>query len=153
MKPTALDTLTQHLQHDDASRVFSVAIGALVGFFAPIQAFLITVFMLVVADVITGIWASKHRGEPFRASKLKNTVGKMVLYPLAILISQIMVNTYFKDVTIFNSLSYMVALFISAVEFQSNIENIGDITGIDIWSQVKEFIQSRIKAKPKNQTS
>lgn len=144
---TPLDTLTQHLQHDNAGKVFAVAMGWTIGFFAPIQAFLITIFILVLADVVTGIWASMKRGEPFRASKLKNTVSKMVLYPVAVLISQVMVLTYFPSTPIISSLTYMVALFVSAVEFQSAVENVGDITGINLWGAVKDYFREKFNTK------
>lgn len=144
---TPLDTLSHHFVHDKGMVLLSALLGAAGGFLAPVQAFLLTVLGLVACDVITGIWKSKKAGNPITANKLGNTVQKVVLYPVAILISQVMVTTFFKDVPLAGSLTYIVALFISAVEFQSNIENIGAITGIDLWSQVKGWIASKVKTK------
>lgn len=151
---TLNDTLKNTLQSaenmSDAAKIASAALGIALSYIAPFQAFLITIIILVIADIVTGIWASLKRGEKFTASKLKNSLGKAILYPLSIILSNLMVQTFFADVPVVSSLTYIVALFISAVEFQSNIENIGSITGIDIWSRVKDWLSSRMPGNKKD---
>lgn len=129
------------------TKLFSALLATALAYIAPFQSFLIAALVLVILDQVTGTWAAMKRGERFEAKKMKMLVGKIVLYPLAILIAHLMVETFFKDVPVVESLTYMVAMFICAVEFQSNIENIGSITDIDIWSQVKDWITSRLKTK------
>lgn len=125
----------------------SAATGWLLAYVAPVQNFLITVAVLVSADVVTGIWAARKRGTGFKSSALKRTVNKMVFYPLAIILSHEMTRTFFSDVPVVENLTYMVSLFICVVEFQSNIENIGTITGIDIWSRIKGYIGAKLNKK------
>lgn len=126
----------------------SIAGGWLLAYVSPVQNFLITVAVLVLADVVTGIWAARKRGVKFTSTVLKRTVNKIVFYPLAILLSHQMTLTFFTDFPVVENLTYMVSLFICVVEFQSNIENIGTITGIDIWTRIKEFIGSKLSKKP-----
>lgn len=121
----------------------SILVGWVASFVAPVQAFMLLVWVLVAVDIVTGIWAAKSRGIRITSQAMGRTVPKMLLYPLAILISQGMVHTFFANVPIVESLTYMVALFIASVEFQSNIENIGAITGIDIWTHVRAWMKSR----------
>lgn len=125
----------------------SLILGWLMSLIAPVQPFLITISILVVCDMVTGIWAARKTGAPFTSSKLARTLPKIIFYPLSILISELMVFTYFQGTPVFESLTYMVALFISTVEFQSNIENIGRITGNNIWNHVKNWLVDRVRAK------
>lgn len=119
--------------------------GWAMSFIAPIQPFLITIAVLVLCDVITGVWAAYKVGEPISAARLARTVPKVILYPAAVMISQLMVKTFFDGTAVVEGLTYMVALFISTVEFQSNIENIGKITGMDLWSQLKTIVIDRVR--------
>lgn len=128
-----------------AWKMGSIVLGWLASLIAPVQPFLISIAVLVVCDVVTGIWAARKRGELITSAKMARTVPKIILYPLGILISELMVKTYFGDTPVVGSLTYMVALFISTVEFQSNIENIGHITGMNIWKHIKVFVVERVK--------
>lgn len=125
----------------------SGALGWLLHYVAPVQHFLITVAVLVAADVVTGLWAAHKMGRPFNSLTLKKTVNKLVFYPLAIILSHVMTLTFFSDVPVVENLTYMVSLFICVVEFQSNIEHIGTITGIDIWARIKEYIGAKLSKK------
>lgn len=128
-----------------AWKIASVLLGWIASLIAPVQPFLIAIAALVVCDVVTGIWASKKRGEAFSSSRLSRTVPKIVLYPIGILLSELMVATYFTGTPVVSSLTYMVALFISTIEFQSNIENIGRITGTNLWRHLKVWFVERVK--------
>lgn len=127
-------------------KVGSVVMGWFLSLIAPVQPFLMAIWILVAADIATGIWAARSQGVRITSQAMGKTVPKIMLYPLAILISQLMVGTFFANTPVIESLTYMVALFICSVEFQSNIENIGKVTGIDIWKQVRAYIQNRNKS-------
>ncbi len=123
----------------------AIALGGIFSFIAPVQSFIIAAMALVFVDVITGVWASKNRSEKFNSRRLYMTVSKLILYPLTILISNLVVVTFFKDIPVVDGLTYMVSLFLCMVEFQSNIENVGDIVNIDIWSNIKKWFADKIK--------
>jgi hypothetical protein len=130
-----------------ALKVGSLALGFLLSYIAPVQSFLIAVAVLVCADVVTGVWASHKSGEAITSRRASRTVSKLVGYPLAILLSHLMATTFFANVPVLDGVTYAVALFIAAVEFKSNLENISAITGIDLWAQVSDFINSKLKTK------
>lgn len=128
-------------------KVGSVVLGWFMSLILPVQPFLICIGFLVAVDVITGVLAARHRGERLSSAKMGRTIPKVLLYPLAVIVSELMVQTFFQTTPVANSLTYMVALFICAVEFQSAIENIGTLTGNDIWSQVKDRMGALVKPK------
>ena len=107
-------------------------------FFTPIAPCLIGVGVLLFADVLTGIRAAKKRLETISSSKLSMTVNKIVFYALAIILSRLM-ETVFID---WLPLARLTAGYIAVVEFKSNIENIGEITEVDIWNYLKEKLTS-----------
>jgi hypothetical protein len=41
----------------------------------------------------------------------------------------------------------LTAGYIAIVEFKSNMENIGELTGTDIWNRIKEVIESSFGRK------
>lgn len=141
------DTLTSANELSATAKVASIVIGFMLSFVAPVQSFLIAVAVLVCADVVTGVWASKKRGEPITSRRASRTISKLIGYPIAILLSHLMATTFFQDVPVLDGVTYAVALFIAAVEFKSNLENISTITGIDLWAQVAQFINNRLKPK------
>ena len=84
---------------------------------------------------MTGVWKNVKKGEEFQSSKMSNTISKTVLYNIAI-ISAFLLEIYIIP---FLPVSKIVAGFLVTTEFQSLIENIGEITGIDIWGNIKKY--------------
>lgn len=103
-------------------------------FFTPIAPCLIGVGVLLFADVITGIKAAKKRLEPISSSKLSMTVNKIIFYAIAIMLSRMM-EIVFID---WLPLARLTAGYVAIVEFKSNMENIGEITEVDVWNFLKE---------------
>lgn len=128
-------------------------LGLLAGFglsfFGPIWKFLLVVFFLVMTDLFTGIKAARRRKERIHSKGLRRSINKICWYFLAIILTRVVEMAFFDDTWIQNHLTlvYMVAGFIASVEFQSNIENIGELTGIDIWSRIKNKINDLFKSE------
>lgn len=123
----------------------SLVMGALMIFLAPVKPFIIAAYILLAADVVLGLWASRRVKEPFTSLKLGRTVGKFVTYTLAIVLAQVMVKTFFDGTPILEGMTYTIALFICTVEFKSCLENIAIITGLELWAQVADFLASKVK--------
>lgn len=117
-------------------------------FFAPIGGYLALVVTLVMADLYTGIKAARKREEVINSKGLRKSIGKISLYFLAIILSRGMEVIFFEGRWINDHipLTYLVAGFISAVEFQSNIENISAMTGINIWEKIKGKFEGWLKS-------
>jgi len=117
---------------------------AAVMFFLPIHSFINLVIALITIDLITGIWASLKRGEPFTASRMAKTVYKFILYALAIIAAYILQLIGNDGV----GLPRIVALFVGSIELKSAYENIGKILGrdilIDLWQILKGKIEEMI---------
>jgi hypothetical protein len=103
-------------------------------FFAPIYAALIGIGVLIFADVLTGVRAAKKRGERIHSRRLSTTINKMIFYCLAIILSRVMEVSFISWLPI----AQLTAGYIAVVEFKSNMENIAEITGIDIWNFLKD---------------
>jgi len=99
----------------------------------PIAHFLAIGVLLVLCDWVTGVWAAINRKEKITSKGLRRTVGKVLLYSLAIVLVMVVETTFFES----NYLVAVVALYISIVELFSNLENISSITGRNIIGVVR----------------
>ena len=119
------------------STLITLGIPYIVFFFAPITAALAGLGVLIFADVITGCKAAKVRGEEIQSNRMARTVSKIIFYSIAIILSRVM-EVVFID---FIPVAQIQAGYIAIVEFKSNIENIGSITGVDIWKHLMKKIE------------
>lgn len=106
-------------------------------FFSPLHPLLLTVIILTSCDLFTGIIAAKKRGEKIHSRGLERTIIKCVLFCIAICLSHLMEIRFFDWLP----MTSIIAGYICVVEFKSNIENISEYTGIDIWKQLISKIQ------------
>lgn len=125
----------------------------LAGILAPAKALLISVGFLIIADLVTGVWAAIKRGEKIKSSAMRRTISKMVIYNIAV-ISGFLVETYMLE-NIF-PVSKIVASVIGLVELKSILENANSILGQDLFKtviaklgsqndQLREEIKQQIK--------
>jgi sugar phosphate permease len=128
-------------------------IAALIAVLAPAQALLISVGFLILADLVTGIWAAVKRGEKIQSSVARRTISKAVVYQLAV-ISGFLVETYMLEELL--PVSKIIASVIGLVELKSILENANSILGQDLFKTVlsrlgsdndklKEDIKQQIK--------
>jgi hypothetical protein len=114
---------------------------------APVHAVLISVGVLVAADLVTGVWAAIKRGEEIKSSKLRNSVSKLFIYQIA-LISGFLMQQYLLDdmIPIVKIMGGLVGL----VEFKSILENANSITGTDLFKLVIQKLGSSNNAEKKD---
>lgn len=105
-------------------------------FLAPVKAALLAVVFLVVVDLITGIAASKKRGEKIESAKLGRTVVKLLGYELA-LITSFVTEKYLLEVL---PLLQTMAGFVGAVEILSVSENLAVLTGVPLYEAFKKLL-------------
>lgn len=103
-------------------------------FFTPITWSIIGIGVLVFADVFTGIRAAKKRGERIHSKGMSRTVGKMLYYTIAIVLSRVMELVF----TPWLPIAQLTSGYIAVVEFKSNLENIAQVTGVDVWNHLKD---------------
>lgn len=114
---------------------------AIIAVFAPIQAAITTVAILIAIDLITGIMASKKRGEPITSAGIKRTVGKVMLYEAALCVS-FLVQTYLTG-DILPAVKLISAL-VGVTELKSILENMDSISGQSLFKTlISKIVQSQ----------
>lgn len=115
--------------------------AAVVSVFAPIKATILVVGVLIIADLITGLFAAKKRGEVITSAGFRRTVVKGLVYQSAILLGylteQYLVGTDFVSIT------KVVSALIGLVEITSILENLNTINGSPIFAQLIEKLGSK----------
>jgi len=114
---------------------FGIFIVSMLSILIPVQPLMVVTSIMIAMDFLTGVWKNLKKGEKFSSSKMSNTISKMVLYQIAIL-TGFLLEIYIIPIL---PVSKIVAGFLATTEFQSLIENIGEITGIDIWGNIKKY--------------
>ena len=97
---------------------------------APIMMVIITVGVLIMVDLITGIWAALKRGEKISSAAMRRTISKIVIYQVAV-ISGFMLETYILEGIL--PVAKIVAGVIGMEEFKSILENCNMIMGGDMF--------------------
>ncbi len=109
--------------------------------FLPIQPLIVAAFVLITADLVVGILAARKEGIPITSSGIKRTVGKILLYELAIIISFIAEKYLLSDLM---PVSKLVAGFIGATELKSILENIDILNGSSLFKTlVNKVVQKQ----------
>lgn len=114
-------------------------IVALALVFSPIRHALLTVFCLVIADMVLGTLASKKRGEPITSAGFGRTVVKLFVYSAAIcfafLTQHYLTGEIFPVLNIVNSL-------VGLTEIKSLIESLNELSGTNLLKVVLDKLSS-----------
>ncbi len=104
-------------------------------FISPITPLMFTIGGLIIADTITGIWKSikKDGWISITSNKLSTTLTKIILYNLGVITGYCVESFMVPEVP----MTRVAAGFIGMIEMKSLWENIGEITGIDVWNKLK----------------
>jgi hypothetical protein len=116
-------------------------------FLAPVRATMIAVSVMVLIDLITGIWAAHRRKEKITSNGIRRTISKTLAYQIAIFSSFLMEKYFLSGIPVVK----VVAGLIGTTEFKSVLENLSSITGIDFLQVVIEKFQGKkIVPEPKD---
>ena len=125
--------------------MLKLGIPYLIFFFTPIAPLVLAVGFLSLMDTVTGVSRAKKAGEKIHSSKLTRTITKMVFYAIAIILARLMEIHFIPWMPI----AQITAGYIALVEFKSNMENIGELTGINIWNTLKDKLEGLAKGNRK----
>jgi phage-related holin len=109
-----------------------------VAILSPIKTLLLTIGFLIAADFIFGIIRAYTKKEIISSRKMSNTIGKILLYNLAI------ISVYFLDKYLIGSglhLEKVAAGLIGLTEFKSLDESFKTLFGWSLWDLLKKTIQ------------
>jgi Bacteriophage holin family len=96
---------------------------------APIKVVLIAAMALTLIDLLSGLAAARHRGEPITSTGLKRTIVKILVYEFVILLG------YLTEKYLVGDLLPVVKIltgYVGITELKSVLENVEEITGMDI---------------------
>lgn len=110
--------------------------------FMPIKATLITVMVLTVADLISGIMASRKEGKKITSSGLKRTIIKTTVYELVVMLGFLTEKYMIGDAL---PVVKILAGFIGLTELKSVLENIERISGMPIIKMLIERLNQTDK--------
>lgn len=112
---------------------------AILSVLAPIHSMIIVVGVLVILDLITGVWAAIKKGDKIKSARLRDSVSKLVIFQIAI-IGGFLLETYLLDGLL--PVSKLVAGTIGVVEATSLFENLNAIYGKNIFAIVIDKLGS-----------
>jgi phage-related holin len=107
--------------------------------FSPIKMVIITVGVLIMADLTTGILAARKRGEKISSSAMRRTISKMFIYQLTIICGFMLETNILSNII---PVAKIVAGVIGMVEFKSILENANTIVGGDIYKMILKKLGS-----------
>lgn len=112
---------------------------SVLAFLAPIQTLLCVVFVLVLLDFITGVWAARKRGEEIKSAAMRRSVSKLFVYEFALLGGLLIQTLVGRSIPVVNLIAGMIGL----VEGKSLLENLNVIYGGDLFKSVLEKLGSK----------
>jgi phage-related holin len=107
--------------------------------FATVAPVIITVFVLILIDLLLGIWAAYKRNETITSAGIRRTITKIFVYEIAIFVA-FLLQTYLIGETI--PLVKIVAGCIGVTEALSIFENLNEINGANIFKKVLSLLGS-----------
>ena len=112
-----------------------------IAFFAPIQAAMIAVGILITIDTIMGVLGARKIGEEITSKKFGRVLTKSLVYQLLI------VSSHLIEVYLFSELPLVkITLgFLAITEFLSISENFQKCTGRNFIKYIKEFLDTKFR--------
>ena len=106
----------------------------------PIHAAMAAAGVLIVSDLILGMWVARKRGEKLTSAAMRRTISKMLIYQSAIITGFICETWLLSG---FIPVSKLVSGVIGVVEMKSILENANSISGGDIFAKVIKALGSK----------
>jgi phage-related holin len=115
-------------------------------FLTPIKELILAIGVLLVIDFILGIVVAKRKGIAIQSKEAKRTIIKMLLYQLTVLTAFILDKYFIPG----NIIVRVAAMAIGLVEGKSIFEHIYTLTGLDVWTLLKEKIKTAVSSNTKD---
>jgi FtsH-binding integral membrane protein len=115
---------------------------ALLAIFAPIKAAVLSVIVLVFADLILGVSAAVKQNEPITSSGLKTTVIKLAIYEVAILLA-FLAQTYLTGSIL--PVCNLATAVVGLTELKSILENLDIIAGGSFFQSLIDKVNNSNK--------
>lgn len=130
----------------------TILFAIIFGFILPVKPLILLVGATIFLDTIFGIGRAIKIKEAITSRRLSRIVSKMVLYQSAIILFFCVEKFILNDITVSIGLlplllTKIVAVLLIFVEVLSIFENYEVISGVNIWSKIKEVFSRTLEVK------
>ena len=129
----------------DINKIWSYIAASIISFFEPIWVTILWMLIFIIADMITGIYATYCNGERITSHKMQRTVVKFLMYGGAIVLLEGL-DVYLITITSLG-LAQIGATIICGIELYSIFENCYKATGNVVFKALTQFTSKKIKDK------
>ncbi len=112
---------------------------ALQAIFEPAKPMFLTIFVLMLSDLILGLLAAKKRGEALNSNGITRTVVKFIIYGVAVGLA-FLTQTYLTGDAIPSA--KIIASIIGTSELMSCMENLNSLSGGELLKQIIEKLNT-----------
>ncbi len=131
--------ITEHLHAGNALYAMWAAALAFVG---PIKWWLVACAFFIIADFITGLWVSRHRGQTWQSQRFRESIAKCASYMFVIICARVF--ELIIGPADIHVARYFTA-FICGVEFYSVLENFYHATGNRVFYILTQMTNKKLK--------
>jgi hypothetical protein len=108
----------------------------LIAYFAPLVPSMVIITVFVIIDYISGVQASRKKGQPITSRRRKDSISKTLGYQLVLITSYLVEKFFLPNFPVLK----VSAGFIAFVEVTSIDENVKNITGKSVLKEIlKKF--------------
>lgn len=108
-------------------------------YLVPTYEMIAVILFLLIIDLLTGIWKAKKINQPVTLKRFGDSLGKIILYALGIVVTYVLQHHIAKDLI---DIMFLFGALVCTRETKSIIENIETITNTKIWFYIKDHILS-----------
>jgi len=121
--------------------------GAIMSFFTDIGTALLGLLICLCVDTITGFWAAPYRGQTRNSQGLSRFVVKLITYLIAVVVMHVLERLVFPDYAVMMEiqLARLICTAICLLEIYSTLENLYDITGLEVFKYITQFTSKKVK--------
>lgn len=116
---------------------------------APLRPLLLAGMFLVVADLATGVWAAKKRGERIHSAGLRRSFSKAVIYSLGLVVVFV-AEKYLLDDLLGGVAVKLASGSIALIEVKSILENLSCVNGSPLFATLVQKLGSANDPKKKD---
>lgn len=133
------------MKYLDLDRIWSYLIASIAAFFEPVGVVLLWMLIFVLADMMSGMYASLREGKHLESHKMQKTIAKVVMYSSCVILLHGL-DTYMMTF-MECGLAKIGATIICGIELYSIFENFYKATGNKVFKVLTTFTLNKIKEK------
>lgn len=131
------------MKYFSIDRIWSYISAALLSFFEPIGVVLLWMFVFILADMLSGMYASLKEGKHLESHKMQKTVAKTIMYSTCVILLHA-IDSYMLTIADCG-LAKGGSTIICGIELYSILENFYRATGNRVFKMLTTFVLTKIE--------